>query len=107
MVAFSISSITNIRGYRCVHTVDELTLLVSLTLRVPVHTHTFQARNVMYQHNHGRPMSVSATAQLLSNTLYMKRFFPYYSFCMVAGLDEQGEYAVCVCVCSQHEGTCV
>ncbi|KAG2483964.1 hypothetical protein HYH03_017209 [Edaphochlamys debaryana] len=53
-----------------------------------------QARNVMYQHNHGRPMSVSAAAQLLSNTLYYKRFFPFYTFNLVAGLDEQGRGAV-------------
>ena len=50
-----------------------------------------QMRNVMYQHNHNRPMSVSAVAQLLANTLYMKRFFPYYTFNLVAGLDEEGE----------------
>ncbi|KXZ44113.1 hypothetical protein GPECTOR_73g634 [Gonium pectorale] len=53
-----------------------------------------QHRNVMYQHNHGRPMSVSATAQLLSNTLYYKRFFPFYTFNLCAGLDEQGRGAV-------------
>ncbi|GLC47040.1 Proteasome subunit beta type-1 [Pleodorina starrii] len=53
-----------------------------------------QHRNVMYQHNHGRPMSVSATAQLLSNTLYLKRFFPFYTFNLCAGLDEQGRGAV-------------
>ncbi|GLI60901.1 hypothetical protein VaNZ11_003132 [Volvox africanus] len=53
-----------------------------------------QHRNVTYQHNHGRPMSVSATAQLLSNTLYYKRFFPFYTFNLVAGLDEQGRGAV-------------
>lgn len=50
-----------------------------------------QARNVMFQHNHGQPMSCKATAQLLSNTLYYKRFFPYYTFNLCAGLDEEGE----------------
>lgn len=36
-------------------------------------------------------MSCPATAQLLSNTLYHKRFFPYYTFNLCAGLDEEGE----------------
>ncbi|KAG2427173.1 hypothetical protein HXX76_010892 [Chlamydomonas incerta] len=53
-----------------------------------------QARHVMYVHNHGRPMALSATAQLLSNTLYYKRFFPFYTFNLCAGLDEQGRGAV-------------
>lgn len=53
-----------------------------------------QARNVMFQHNHGKPMSCKGAAQLLSNTLYYKRFFPYYTFNLCAGLDEEGELRV-------------
>ena len=44
-----------------------------------------------YEHSHGRKMSTAAAAQLMSVTLYYKRFFPYYAFCMIAGLDENGK----------------
>jgi len=39
-------------------------------------------------------MSTAAAAQLMSVTLYYKRFFPYYAFCMIAGLDETGKGSV-------------
>ena len=47
-------------------------------------------RNVTYQHAHSRPMSVAAAAQLLSITLYNKRFFPFYTFNLCCGLDDEG-----------------
>ena len=50
-----------------------------------------QFRHVMYQHSHQKPMSCTAMAQMLSNTLYNKRFFPYYCYNMVCGLDGQGQ----------------
>ena len=43
-----------------------------------------------YEHSHAAQMSSSAIAQLLSVTLYYRRFFPYYAFCMVGGIDEEG-----------------
>lgn len=52
-------------------------------------------QHVMYQFNHRKPMACPAMAQLLSNTLYQKRFFPFYTFNLCAGLDDEGELQPC------------
>jgi 20S proteasome subunit beta 6 len=52
------------------------------------------ARLCQYEQRHHRTMSTPAIAQLLSNTLYYKRFFPYYTFNVLGGLDEEGKGAV-------------
>lgn len=52
------------------------------------------ARYTQYLQKCGKVMSTEAAAQLVSVTLYSRRFMPYYAFCMVAGLDAAGRGAV-------------
>jgi 20S proteasome subunit beta 6 len=50
-----------------------------------------QARLQMYTFNIGRQAPIKSVANMLSRVLYSKRFFPYYTFNIVAGLDENGD----------------
>merc|ERR1711976_650382 len=60
---------------------------------ITLHKH-LKARIVMYEHKHSRQPSVTAIAQMLSTTLYYKRFFPYYTFNVLCGVDDEGKGAV-------------
>lgn len=55
---------------------------------------TLASRIESYRADHEKEMSVTALAQLLSTTLYYRRFFPYYTFNVVAGIDADGKGAV-------------
>jgi len=54
-------------------------------------TKLINARIQIYKYTHNRVMKTRATAQMLANMLYSKRFFPYYVRNILAGLDEHGK----------------
>ena len=53
-----------------------------------------RAKLTSYEHQHGTTMKAHAVGQMLGNTLYGRRFFPYYTFNVLAGVDDQGKGAV-------------
>ncbi|CAG2173192.1 unnamed protein product [Oppiella nova] len=53
-----------------------------------------EARLTMYNQDHNKTMTTPAIAQLVSNMLYNKRFFPYYISNVICGLDEEGKGCV-------------
>lgn len=57
-------------------------------------TKNISMRLKKYEHEHGKKMSCSAIAQMLQTILYYRRFFPYYTYNIVAGLDSEGKGAV-------------
>ena len=50
---------------------------------------THKTLQQVYKHNHRKTMSTKNVVQSLSTTMYARRFFPYYVFSVVVGLDEK------------------
>jgi len=44
-----------------------------------------------YERTFKRPPTVESLAQLLGNTLYSRRFMPFYAFNLLCGLDKDGQ----------------
>lgn len=48
----------------------------------------------MYKHSNNKAMTTGAIAAMLSTILYSRRFFPYYVYNIIGGLDEEGGCSV-------------
>ncbi|KAJ8301001.1 hypothetical protein KUTeg_022520 [Tegillarca granosa] len=57
-------------------------------------TKVINARLKIYENEHHKKMSTTAIAAMLSTMLYYRRFFPYYVYNIVAGLDDEGKGCV-------------
>ncbi|CAM6013586.1 unnamed protein product [Sphagnum balticum] len=84
------------RNYSKIHQITEKSVLASSGFQADIRAlqKNLDARHQIYQHQHNKQMSCPAMAQLLSNTLYYKRFFPYYAFNVLGGLDNEGRGCV-------------
>ncbi|KAG8983598.1 Proteasome subunit beta type-6 [Tulasnella sp. 427] len=47
-----------------------------------------------YRHAHGKDMQLRAIARMIQTMLYAKRFFPYYVYNILGGIEEDGSGAV-------------
>jgi hypothetical protein len=50
-----------------------------------------EADNQWYEHAHHKPMGLKAIARMIQTMLYAKRFFPYYVYNILGGIEEDGK----------------
>ena len=41
-----------------------------------------------YHHAHAKPMNIKAIARMVQSILYGRRFFPYFTYVILGGIDE-------------------
>jgi 20S proteasome subunit beta 6 len=85
---FSIKS----RNVTKIYTINQKTVLGTGGFRGDITTlqKILRAKVTQYEHKHNEKILPHAVAQDLANTLYGRRFFPYYTWNVLAGLDQDG-----------------
>jgi 20S proteasome subunit beta 3 len=68
-----------------------LTGFIGLAGDIQTFSSYLKSRLNLYQLKEGRPMGSKTVAHLVTNTLYSKRFGPYFIEPIIAGLDENNE----------------
>lgn len=94
---------TRLNGDFCIHTRHDTSKIFQLTDKTFMASNGMQADRLQLQqmlkyriqwykfNNGGKVPPTKAIAQLMSTLLYQRRFFPYYTFNMIVGLDEEGK----------------
>ena len=80
------------RNVTKIYTINQKTVLGTGGFRGDITTlqKTLRAKVTQYEHKHNTMILPHAVAQDLANTLYGRRFFPYYTWNVLAGLDQEG-----------------
>ena len=80
------------RNVTKIYTINQKTVLGTGGFRGDITTlqKVLRAKVTQYEHKHGGMILPHAVAQDLANTLYGRRFFPYYTWNVLAGLDQEG-----------------
>ena len=52
-------------------------------------------RRQWYRHAHSKDMPIRAIARLIQTMLYARRFFPYYVYNILGGIEEDGTESLC------------
>jgi 20S proteasome subunit beta 6 len=94
---------TRLNGDFCINTRSDESKLFQLSSNTFLASTGMQADRLQLQqvlkfklqwyeyNNGGKKAKTSAIAQLLSTLLYQRRFFPYYTFNIIAGFNDQGD----------------
>jgi len=90
-----VSSGYQIQSRRCAKATQLTSGAVLASCGMQADRHTLHglllSRMQVYRLNHDKEMSVHAISQMLSRTLYYRRFFPYYTFNLLGGVNDKGE----------------
>jgi 20S proteasome subunit beta 6 len=52
-----------------------------------------RCKDSMFRWEHKQHLRVDGFSSLLSSSLYERRRFPYFSFCLLGGIDANGKFA--------------
>ncbi len=70
----------------------EVCLPLPVFLKLVFISYAFHLKKQWYRHAHSKEMPIQAIARLIQTMLYGQRFFPYYIFNILGGIEEDGAF---------------